>query len=51
MDLCAHGQPEFTQWRWMPLGEVPAHVVPFKRRVYERVVEYARDGLRLNVGP
>lgn len=43
----AHGEPEFTEWKWMPLEDIPGQIVPFKRAVYERVVEYARDTLRL----
>lgn len=36
-------EPEFAEWRWEPLANVPALVVPFKRPVYERVVrEFAR---------
>mgnify|MGYP001544582800 FL=1 len=30
--------PEFDQWRWLPFEEVPALIVPFKRRLYEQVV-------------
>jgi putative (di)nucleoside polyphosphate hydrolase len=30
--------PEFVAWRWEPLQNLPALVVPFKRAVYERVV-------------
>jgi putative (di)nucleoside polyphosphate hydrolase len=29
--------PEFSEWRWRPLNEMPGLVVPFKREVYERV--------------
>ncbi|KAI8477328.1 MAG: invasion protein A [Monoraphidium minutum] len=28
---------EFSEWRWMDLGELPAKVIPFKRGVYEVV--------------
>jgi putative (di)nucleoside polyphosphate hydrolase len=28
---------EFSEWRWMPLEQLPAAVVPFKRGVYEAV--------------
>jgi putative (di)nucleoside polyphosphate hydrolase len=36
-------KPEFVEWRWEPLQNLPALVVPFKRQVYERVVaEFAR---------
>jgi putative (di)nucleoside polyphosphate hydrolase len=31
-------QPEFVEWRWEPLPNLPGLVVPFKRAVYERVV-------------
>lgn len=30
--------PEFSEWRWMPLTDVPALIVPFKRALYETVV-------------
>jgi putative (di)nucleoside polyphosphate hydrolase len=32
-------QIEFDRWRWAPLGELVAMTVPFKRSVYERVVQ------------
>jgi putative (di)nucleoside polyphosphate hydrolase len=31
-------EPEFFAWRWEPMENLPALVVPFKRGVYERVV-------------
>ncbi len=31
-------KPEFLKWRWEPIANLPALVVPFKRAVYERVV-------------
>lgn len=34
----ATDHPEFDAWRWMPLAEVPRHIVPFKRAIYEQVV-------------
>jgi putative (di)nucleoside polyphosphate hydrolase len=35
--------PEFAQWRWEPIANLPEMIVPFKRGVYERVVaEFAR---------
>ena len=41
-------EPEFAEWRWEPMRNLPALVVPFKRATYERVVtEFARfDGGR-----
>jgi putative (di)nucleoside polyphosphate hydrolase len=35
--------PEFVEWRWEPMENLPRLIVPFKRTVYERVVaEFAR---------
>ena len=31
--------PEFVEWRWERLANLPAMIVPFKRAVYERVVQ------------
>jgi len=28
---------EFSEWKWMELGELPDSVIPFKRGVYECV--------------
>lgn len=36
-------EAEFVDWRWEPIANLPALVVPFKRPIYERVVsEFAR---------
>lgn len=32
-------EPEFIAWRWEPMQNLPALVVPFKRKVYQRVVD------------
>lgn len=38
-------KPEFVEWRWEPMANLPNLVVPFKRQVYERVVkEFAHLG-------
>lgn len=37
--------PEFSQWRWLPVDEVVAQIVPFKRGVYEQVIEEFRSHL------
>lgn len=29
--------PEFCDWRWLPLAELPRRIVPFKRAVYDQV--------------
>jgi putative (di)nucleoside polyphosphate hydrolase len=31
-------EPEFLEWRWEPMQNVPDLVVPFKRAVYQQVV-------------
>jgi putative (di)nucleoside polyphosphate hydrolase len=36
-------EPEFVEWRWEPMQNLPDLIVPFKRAVYERVVkEFAK---------
>lgn len=35
-------KPEFDAWRWEKMDRLPELVVPFKRPVYERVVEAFR---------
>jgi putative (di)nucleoside polyphosphate hydrolase len=30
--------PEFLEWKWVEIAEVPHLIVPFKRRIYEDVV-------------
>jgi putative (di)nucleoside polyphosphate hydrolase len=38
-----HHKPEFLAWRWEPMANLPALVIPFKRKVYEEVVaEFSR---------
>ena len=38
IDIEAH-HPEFARWRWAAMADLPKLIVPFKRRVYEQVVE------------
>ena len=35
--------PEFDDWRWAEVDELPGLIVPFKRPVYESVVAAFRD--------
>ncbi|MGH6907285.1 MAG: RNA pyrophosphohydrolase [Aestuariivirga sp.] len=43
IDLAPPGhKQEFDQWRWAKMDEVPALIVPFKRPVYEQVIEAFR---------
>lgn len=32
-------EPEFDAWRWEPIEALPGLIIPFKRPVYEAVVE------------
>jgi len=38
INLEAH-KPEFSEWRWSPLNDLCDRIVPFKRDIYEKVVE------------
>ena len=42
-DLGAHGKPEFSDWRWVGLEELPGLAVPFKRRLYEDILAEFHD--------
>ncbi len=42
-DLEAYGKPEFSDWRWVGLEELPGLVVPFKRRLYEDILAEFHD--------
>jgi len=49
IDLQADDHQEFDDWRWGELEEAPSLIVPFKRHVYEDLVEAfapLRDFLR-----
>lgn len=35
-------KPEFSAWRWERMERLPGLIIPFKRPVYERVVEIFR---------
>lgn len=42
VNLTAHGQQEFSEWRWADLNTIANTIVPFKRPVYEQlIVEFA----------
>jgi putative (di)nucleoside polyphosphate hydrolase len=44
IDIARHHK-EFTRWRWSNPDEVLEHIVPFKRQVYQRVIDAFRDRL------
>ncbi len=35
--------PEFSEWRWLPPGDLVANIVPFKRAVYAAVLTEFED--------
>jgi putative (di)nucleoside polyphosphate hydrolase len=43
-------EPEFIDWRWVAMAELPDLVVPFKRATYERVVAEFEKFARLERG-
>ncbi|MBL4873944.1 MAG: RNA pyrophosphohydrolase [Rhodobacteraceae bacterium] len=40
-------EPEFAAWQWMPVNELLDNIVPFKRSVYEQVLNEFGDYLKL----
>jgi len=38
IDLNAHEHPEFSQWKWVDIEDLPSLVIPFKRELYEKIV-------------
>jgi putative (di)nucleoside polyphosphate hydrolase len=44
IDITKHHR-EFVRWRWSTPDQVLAHIVPFKRDVYDRVIAAFRDRL------
>ncbi|MGF1463790.1 MAG: RNA pyrophosphohydrolase [Maricaulaceae bacterium] len=39
IDLTRHPPQEFDAWEWAALTAVPARVIPWKRHIYERLVQ------------
>jgi putative (di)nucleoside polyphosphate hydrolase len=37
-----HHKPEFVEWRWEPIDNLPKVVVPFKRETYKQIVKEFR---------
>jgi putative (di)nucleoside polyphosphate hydrolase len=35
-------EPEFAEWRWEKMERLPGMIIPFKRKVYEQVIEEFR---------
>ena len=43
IDLEAHKHPEFCEWKWVEPDLLPELIVPFKRNVYQAVVDGFRN--------
>ena len=43
IDLEAHEHPEFCEWKWIEPELLPELIVPFKKTIYQTVVEGFRD--------
>ena len=43
IDLNSFEPPEFSAWQWVPLDKTIELIVPFKRDVYQRVIELFSD--------
>lgn len=46
IDIHDRAHPEFSAWRWMTADAVLASIVPFKRGLYEQVINTFRPWLR-----
>ena len=43
IDLAAHKHPEFCEWKWVDPELLPELIVPFKREVYQSIVDGFRE--------
>jgi putative (di)nucleoside polyphosphate hydrolase len=43
IDLEAHDPPEFCDWKWVEPEQLPDLIIPFKRNVYQTVLNEFRD--------
>lgn len=42
IDIAAHDPAEFCEWKWVEPDQLPDLIVPFKKRVYQTVLEEFR---------
>ena len=42
IDITTHEHPEFSEWKWVPMHDLPNLIVPFKRTLYAALVEEFR---------
>lgn len=38
IDIAADDYPEFSEWKWIPMQQLPDVIVPFKRELYAALV-------------
>lgn len=38
INITAHETPEFSEWKWIPMQQLPEVIVPFKRELYATLV-------------
>ena len=38
--------PEFQEWQWVELHSIADHVVPFKKELYQQLIQYIENWLR-----
>ena len=38
IDIAADDHPEFSEWKWIPMQQLPEVIVPFKRDLYAALV-------------
>jgi putative (di)nucleoside polyphosphate hydrolase len=43
IDLNADEKPEFCEWRWATMEELPGLIVPFKRHLYDALIDEFHD--------
>lgn len=46
IDLSGDGHPEFSDWKWAPLGGIPTTIVGFKRPLYDAIVAEFKNLIR-----
>lgn len=42
INITAHEHPEFSEWKWVDIEELPNIIVPFKRELYAALVDEFR---------
>ena len=38
INITVHAHPEFSEWKWIPMQQLPSVIVPFKRDLYAALV-------------